>query len=468
MLIARGFWSRADRGKGRTTGHSSATVWKGMGTRSWTSSPVAPIPTLLVVAVTGIIWKTVDGSFGRSSNCRVDSCWNQYNTAIEAMLDYPNSFNNLTPNQIKCIPLRTYMSCIRNVSRGCFGNINYHGVKEGVHNKMAQQNCSTRGIIYDPRLHGSPVHPLPKPGSPCGYDGPPVYKHCGLFGDPHLKTFSNEFQTCKVRGAWPLINNKHLTVQVTNDPVGNAGRATATSKLTVVIKRNDECAANRFVTYQAQTDHLPGTFDEGRTHYGQDKTVRLVEKDPGKHVEIYISYIDTTVIVRQIGRYFTFSINMPEKILNETRLPYSASSKLQLCVDGCPAKERFDYQAFLSQKYSKLKSELVGSVTAMSRDDATELCREAGVIDFYFDSCVFDLMTTGDTNFTIAANTAYNDVLRLDPNVDKILEKRQNLSHLQIMVPSEGARTSGSWTGLTLMALIISLYCLGLHGNKLL
>lgn len=147
------------------------------------------------------------------------------------MLDYPNSFNNLTPNQIKCIPLRTYMSCIRNVSRGCFGNINYHGVKEGVHNKMAQQNCSTPGIIYDPRLHGSPVHPLPKPGSPCGYDGPPVYKHCGLFGDPHLKTFSNEFQTCKVRGAWPLINNKHLTVQVTNDPVGKAGTATATSKV---------------------------------------------------------------------------------------------------------------------------------------------------------------------------------------------------------------------------------------------
>lgn len=235
----------------------------------------------------------------------------------------------------------------------------------------------------------------------------------------------------------------------------------------MVIKRNDECAANRFVTYQAQTDHLPGTFDEGRTHYGQDKTVRLVEKDPGKHVEIYISYIDTTVIVRQIGRYFTFSINMPEKILNETRLPYSASSKLQLCVDGCPAKERFDYQAFLSQKYSKLKSELVGSVTAMSRDEATELCREAGVIDFYFDSCVFDLMTTGDTNFTVAANTAYHDVLRLDPNVDKILEKRQNLSHLDIMLPSEGSRTSGSWTGLTLMALIISLYCLGLHGNTL-
>jgi hypothetical protein len=34
-----------------------------------------------------------------------------------------------------------------------------------------------------------------------------------------------------VEGAWALVDNKHLTVQVTNDPVSNSGAATATSKV---------------------------------------------------------------------------------------------------------------------------------------------------------------------------------------------------------------------------------------------
>lgn len=48
--------------------------------------------------------------------------------------------------------------------------------------------------------------------------------HCGLFGDPHLQTFGAELQTCRVLGAWPLVENDYLTVQVTNAPV----RSTAT------------------------------------------------------------------------------------------------------------------------------------------------------------------------------------------------------------------------------------------------
>ena len=57
------------------------------------------------------------------------------------------------------------------------------------------------------------------------------FKHCGLFGDPHLRTFSDEFQTCKVEGAWPLIDNDYLVVQVTNAIVVHKSSATATSKV---------------------------------------------------------------------------------------------------------------------------------------------------------------------------------------------------------------------------------------------
>ncbi len=56
--------------------------------------------------------------------------------------------------------------------------------------------------------------------------------HCGLFGDPHLKTFSDRRQTCVVKGAWSMLNNQFLAVQVTNVLIEeNNPVATATSKV---------------------------------------------------------------------------------------------------------------------------------------------------------------------------------------------------------------------------------------------
>ena len=59
----------------------------------------------------------------------------------------------------------------------------------------------------------------------------PVY--CELFGDPHLKTFYDVRQTCIVAGAWSLLDNKYIAVQVTNDILQSTANplATATSKV---------------------------------------------------------------------------------------------------------------------------------------------------------------------------------------------------------------------------------------------
>jgi hypothetical protein len=73
----------------------------------------------------------------------------------------------------------------------------------------------------------------PPPKRECIYQGRHRFRHCGLFGDPHLKTFKNEYQTCRVRGAWPLIDNPYLGVQVTNEPVVEGSPATATTKVSV-------------------------------------------------------------------------------------------------------------------------------------------------------------------------------------------------------------------------------------------
>ena len=68
-------------------------------------------------------------------------------------------------------------------------------------------------------------------GAACNYQGPAQVRHCSFFGDPHLVTFNGQFQTCKVNGAWPLIDNAYLAVSVTNEAVVPGSPATATTKV---------------------------------------------------------------------------------------------------------------------------------------------------------------------------------------------------------------------------------------------
>ena len=183
----------------------------------------------------------------------------------------------------------------------------------------------------------------------------------------------------------------------------------------MVIRRNDACAADKFLTYQAFTDYLPATFVDGQSAYGPDDAVRIAVHQPNRRVAIHIDYIATTIVLNQVGRYFTFAIKMPEEVIRESKtLPFVR----QLCVRGCPRKERINYKKVLAQKHQRLKASVHQKQLAMTRDVAEKHCREARVMDFYFESCVFDLMTTGDKNFTLAAHEAWRDMLGLLPDAD--------------------------------------------------
>lgn len=39
---------------------------------------------------------------------------------------------------------------------------------------------------------------------------------CSLFGDPHIRSFDNKFQTCMILGAWPMVDHPLFAVQVMN------------------------------------------------------------------------------------------------------------------------------------------------------------------------------------------------------------------------------------------------------------
>lgn len=153
-----------------------------------------------------------------------------------------------------CAALRTYALCTRRTARTCRGDLAYHSAVHGIEDLMSQHNCSKDGPTSQPRLRTLPPvgDSQERSDSPeiCHYEksfhkhsAAPNYTHCGLFGDPHLRTFTDRFQTCKVQGAWPLIDNNYLNVQVTNTPVLPGSPATATSKV-----RNGEIAQAYRVT----------------------------------------------------------------------------------------------------------------------------------------------------------------------------------------------------------------------------
>ena len=219
------------------------------------------------------------------SGCKVDHCTRQFQSAAMA------SGVRRGPSPAFCVILRQYSDCLRSTARSCRGHLAYHSTITLVQNWNGDFNCSyvgggSGGASSAPTKepgrrnpdhhssHGSkgdsdssysnektvtsssadrttsleptarvyrpekPISSLPITGtnfvvenSACSYQGRAEVTHCSFYGDPHLVTFNGDFQTCKVAGAWPLIDNAYLAVSVTNEAVVPGSAATATTKV---------------------------------------------------------------------------------------------------------------------------------------------------------------------------------------------------------------------------------------------
>uniref|UniRef100_A0A8C4NGS9 Repulsive guidance molecule BMP co-receptor a n=2 Tax=Eptatretus burgeri TaxID=7764 RepID=A0A8C4NGS9_EPTBU len=374
--------------------------------------------TLLTVGCLSVFLSFPQKALSRSE-CRILKCNSVFDMTWSAAQ---------TPAGL-CAALRSYSRCTKAMAKMCRGDLAYHAARRGIDDLMAQHNCSKDGPsapspTSDERIEEHMGREDPARGrcsfSPAGLEGVyndgevgpekgrVAFSYCGLFGDPHLRTFHDDFQTCKVEGAWPLVDNGRLFVQVTNIPVVPLSSATASNKLTIIFKSFGECTEQKM--YQAESGSLPPAFVDGSKNGGpRDSTgsLRVLELVPGHHIEIRARHIGTTVVVRQVGRYLTFAVRVPS-VLAEAGS--SEAGGLQLCLSGCPALERIhkeEYHALLARPPARAPA----PATARAR------CKERlPVEDLYFHSCVFDLLTTGDLNFTQAAYAAFEDVRALYPD----------------------------------------------------
>ena len=168
-----------------------------------------------------------------------DRCIAPYESAVDAA--EPAS------NREICTALAIFLRCtqeVKNAVKSCNSDIHFHTISTLIPRQMKDHSCGnvslpTNGTVLPTTKTPATSAQKPaclnftiaqtKPSKEQIRRNPHDFRLCALFGDPHLKTFTEERQTCVVEGAWPLIDSEYFSVQVTNVPLVTGSSATATN-----------------------------------------------------------------------------------------------------------------------------------------------------------------------------------------------------------------------------------------------
>lgn len=136
---------------------------------------------------------------------------------------------------------------------------------------------------------------------------------------------------------------------------------------------------------------MPPAFVDGSVASGERRghhSLRVSTEAPGRHAHINATHIGTSVVVRQSGRSLSVSVRAPRPIVDS----FSPEQDLQLCRWGCPANQRLEHPP--PQPGTAAYAHCSAMLPAK---------------DMYFQACLFDLVTTGDVNFSASALVALQD-----------------------------------------------------------
>lgn len=134
----------------------------------------------------------------------------------------------------QCKDLDTYIKCMKALSKKCRGDIIYHSAIT-VSTSEFKKKCNGHEDLFRNNTHEHFQSMIPSTinstSCPILFEDKKEHRFCGLFGDPHLRTFDGEYQTCRIHGAWQVIENPFFGIMVTNDAVYNSSTATAPTKV---------------------------------------------------------------------------------------------------------------------------------------------------------------------------------------------------------------------------------------------
>lgn len=174
-------------------------------------------------------------------------------------------------------------------------------------------------------------------------------------------------------------------------------------QITIIFKNWRQCVDQQL--YQAELDNVPAAFADGSVMSGERRghhSLTVWTQSPGRHAEIRAAHIGTLLVVRQSGRSLGLSVRSPRSIVEA----FGPEQDLQLCVWGCPATQRVHTPP-----------------TGSSSPSAVAQAHCAALLparDVYYQACVFDLITSGDLNSSVAAVSALQDARNMISDMQRV------------------------------------------------
>uniref|UniRef100_F1L5K8 RGM domain family member B n=1 Tax=Ascaris suum TaxID=6253 RepID=F1L5K8_ASCSU len=346
--------------------------------------------------------------FGRC--CMVEYCAGMYSQKLD------EGGIIIGKNAPYCQVITDYIFCLQGTSRSCRGNLKFHTLQTLLQRQKREFSCSAFPET------ASPSEALQRR---CNFlaDSMPhaMHRYCTAFGSRHVRRFDGHFETCARSGAYPLIDNRYLLVQITHSNLAN--RVNALTKVTVIVKATRHCTSQK--QYEAGTEdaELAVSFVDG-TMFSGDRSQRTVEIRPhnGSHVEIALQHIATMVYVRRQGPFLSVAIRIPETLLKE-----QLDDGEQLCTTGCVRGETVRIKEALANPHSFTRCQGIHLKTPLKI--ATDRCARVGVNDAFFDACVFDLLMSGDEMLVALAADAEHHIEKFYPPYSRhYANGRHNLS----------------------------------------
>lgn len=184
------------------------------------------------------------------------------------------------------------------------------------------------------------------------------------------------------------------TPSSSSTPSSISQTSSVSCQITIIFKNCRQCIDQQL--YQAELDNVPAAFADGSVRSGErrgHRSLTVRTQSPGRHAEIHAVHIGTLLVVRQSGRSLSLSVRSPRGIVEA----FGPEQDLQLCVWGCPPSQR------LSTLHPLLPD---SSAHASARAHCAALLPAR---DVYFRACVFDLITSGNLNSSLAAVSALQD-----------------------------------------------------------
>lgn len=209
---------------------------------------------------------------------------------------------------------------------------------------------------------------------------------CGAFGDPHVIMFNGTGVTCGIDSIITLVDNQYI--EITAQTLPSPGATNGATDITAITIRYKSVCNPITVTFSFNSSNGEISPFLNSPLAGNHRA-RIVGNN------IYIDAIRLRLQVRRVGVYVgatltynvVFGLSMPSSLI---------SSSVGICADGCPAGTAVSLG-------TRKKSFSARTLAA-----AADTCTDAGLATgtFAYDACIFDVATTGSTDYADVAKTS--------------------------------------------------------------